>query len=46
MKIENASYQITNANGMRTTVTIPEPATVTLSLLALCGLAARRRRKR
>ena len=44
MKIENGSYQITNANGMRTTVTIPEPATVTLSLLALCGLAARRRR--
>lgn len=24
---------------------IPEPATATLSLLALCGLAARRRRK-
>ncbi len=44
MKIENGSYQITNANGMRTTVTIPEPATVTLSLLALCGLAARRKR--
>ncbi len=44
MMIENASYQITNANGMRTTVTIPEPATVTLSLLALCGLAARRKR--
>lgn len=45
MKIENASYQITNANGMRTTVTIPEPATVTLSLLAFCGLAARRRKR-
>ena len=44
MQIENGSYQITNANGMRTTVTIPEPATVTLSLLALCGLAARRKR--
>ena len=44
MKIENGSYLITNANGMRTTVTIPEPATVTLSLLALCGLAARRKR--
>lgn len=27
------------------TVTIPEPTTATLSLLALCGLAARRRRK-
>ncbi len=44
MQIVNASYKITNANGMRTTVTIPEPATVTLSLLALCGLAARRKR--
>lgn len=44
MKIVDASYKITNANGMRTTVTIPEPATVTLSLLALCGLAARRKR--
>lgn len=44
MKIINASYQITNANGMRTTVTIPESSTVTLSLLALCGLAARRKR--
>lgn len=27
------------------TKSIPEPATATLSLLALCGLAARRRRK-
>lgn len=44
MQIDNVSYKITNANGMRTTVTIPEPATVTLSLLALCGLAARRKR--
>ncbi len=44
MKIDDVSYKITNANGMRTTVTIPEPATVTLSLLALCGLAARRKR--
>ena len=44
MQIENGAYKITNANGMRTTVTIPEPATVTLSLLALCGLAARRKR--
>ena len=26
-------------------VYVPEPATATLSLLALCGLAARRRRK-
>ncbi|MBQ7024313.1 MAG: IdeS/Mac family cysteine endopeptidase [Akkermansia sp.] len=46
MQIDNGAYQITNANGMRTTVTTPEPATVTLSLLAFCGLAARRRRKR
>ena len=44
MKIDNGAYKITNANGMRTTVTIPEPATVTLSLLSLCGLAARRKR--
>lgn len=44
MQIENGAYKITSANGMRTTVTIPEPATVTLSLLALCGLAARRKR--
>ena len=28
-----------------TTKTVPEPTTATLSLLALCGLAARRRRK-
>ena len=26
-------------------IMIPEPATATLSLLALCGLAARRRRR-
>jgi hypothetical protein len=26
-------------------LTIPEPTTATLSLLALCGLVARRRRK-
>ncbi|MBE6418343.1 MAG: PEP-CTERM sorting domain-containing protein [Akkermansiaceae bacterium] len=31
--------------GTFTYKTIPEPATATLSLLALCGLAARRRRK-
>lgn len=40
-----------NANVLKGTVhsislqSIPEPATATLSLLALCGLAARRRRK-
>ncbi len=32
------------ANGTISTLTVPEPATATLSLLALCGLAARRRR--
>ena len=32
-------------NGMIQSFAIPEPATATLSLLALCGLAARRRRK-
>ena len=31
--------------GKAETMPIPEPATATLSLLALCGLAARRRRK-
>ena len=33
------------ANGTTSTLTVPEPATATLSLLALAGLAARRRRK-
>lgn len=32
-------------SGSITTVTVPEPATATLSLLALAGLCARRRRK-
>ncbi len=35
----------TPLNGIKVTYTVPEPATATLSLLALCGLAARRRRK-
>ncbi len=35
-----------NGISVSATYTIPEPATATLSLLALCGLAARRRRKR
>ena len=30
---------------LKSTVSVPEPATATLSLLALCGLCARRRRK-
>lgn len=33
------------ADGMRSTRVIPEPATATLGLMALAGLAARRRRK-
>ena len=43
MKIANAAYRITNVHGLRT-VSIPEPTTATLSLLALGGLLARRRR--
>ena len=42
---DNASYEINTLAGMRTTRVVPEPATATLSLLALAGLAARRRRK-
>lgn len=34
-----------NGISVNATYSIPEPATATLSLLALCGLAARRRRK-
>ena len=33
------------ANGQYRVEYIPEPTTATLSLLALCGLAARRRRR-
>lgn len=45
-----ASYNLENSNQHAPNVTIvtklvPEPATATLSLLALCGLAARRRRR-
>lgn len=41
---------ITNKNGWQTlayftTPAVPEPATATLSLLALCGMASRRRRR-
>lgn len=35
----------TCASLSKLTLTVPEPTTATLSLLALCGLAARRRRK-
>ena len=45
MKFENLAYNITRADGMRSVVVVPEPATVTLSLLALTGLLMRRRRK-
>ncbi len=38
-------YYVTDATYSLSSVTIPEPATATLSLLALAGLAARRRRK-
>ena len=50
--VVTASYfygqAVTNEDAMKglaLTAAIPEPATATLSLLALCGLAARRRRK-
>ncbi|MBR4311653.1 MAG: hypothetical protein IKT79_11545, partial [Akkermansia sp.] len=41
---ESYSYTINYANGS-VSLSIPEPTTATLSLLALAGLAARRRRK-
>ena len=43
----DASFQLLAGalNDSVKTVLLPEPATATLSLLALCGLAARRRRK-
>ncbi len=41
---DGLSYRVMNAVGMRSEP-VPEPTTATLSLLALCGLAARRRRK-
>lgn len=40
----NAGHR-TPLNGIKVTYSIPEPTTATLSLLALAGLAARRRRK-
>lgn len=46
--LENEHFMLTysgNEGGTISIVSIPEPATVSLSLLALCGLAARRRRK-
>ena len=41
----NADAMKALANSVATTASIPEPTTATLSLLALAGLAARRRRK-
>lgn len=42
----NQSYKIDALAGMRTdVVSVPEPATVTLSLLALTGMTIRRRRR-
>ena len=42
---KDAKLSISNDGTVITTTTVPEPTTATLSLLALCGLAARRRRK-
>ncbi len=38
-------HRLGNAVGSITTAVVPEPATATLSLLALASLAIRRRRK-
>ncbi len=43
--IEGNGTHVADATGSITTNVVPEPATATLSLLALAGLAARRRRK-
>ncbi len=43
--MNNVSLTLSGANSASAPGTIPEPATATLSLLALAGLAARRRRK-
>lgn len=40
-----ADTKVTEPSGLRALMYIPEPATATLSLLALAGLAVRRRRK-
>lgn len=41
---EVSAEEVANPSAVPTVPSIPEPATATLSLLALCGLAARRRR--
>lgn len=43
--LDGAHNTTQKVSGLSVTYAIPEPATATLSLLALCGLAARRRRK-
>ena len=45
VKVESAVSGVKNATLSVTSVAVPEPTTATLSLLALAGLAARRRRK-
>lgn len=45
LKITGSSGASVKGIGYLATETVPEPATATLSLLALAGLAARRRRK-
>ena len=42
---ENSVSHLTRKGGFSAVVSLPEPTSVSLSLLALCGLAARRRRK-
>lgn len=41
---EVTAEEVANPSAVPTVPSVPEPATATLSLLALCGLAARRRR--
>lgn len=41
---EVTAEEVANPSAVPTLPSVPEPATATLSLLALCGLAARRRR--
>ena len=41
---EVSAEEVANPSVVPTVPSVPEPATATLSLLALCGLAARRRR--
>ncbi|MEE1266785.1 MAG: hypothetical protein UHH87_10905, partial [Akkermansia sp.] len=42
---EISARHLTHKGGFSAVVSLPEPTSVSLSLLALCGLAARRRRK-